>query len=153
MLIRWYACRLHMRKSHFDENIGRTGQWSFITNCGRQATRTRTFAPTNESASFYRHVCKYDHSSISRIHAQRPCRYCRLAHTHPSMPFPNDLLYSIHGRQCRASEDCAEDNGTRRDAEIVAAEESHGLNHPKQDKLLHQHTEHHSRRSRSNRSV
>lgn len=100
----------------------------------------------------YRHVRLDNHPPLPGLHAQRPRRHPRLSHPHPSLPLPHDLLHPLHRRQHRASQNRPKDDRPRRHATAPPAQKPNGLDHPQQKELLHQHPEHHPRRSRSFRS-
>jgi hypothetical protein len=87
--------------------VGRPRQWSPHQDCRRPPARHEPFVRTDKPARLNRHVGQYHHAPLPWLHAQRPGRYCRLAHSHAALSFLDDVLHTLLWRECRAGEDCS----------------------------------------------
>ena len=64
------------------------------------------------------------------------------------MPFPNDILHTLHRRQRRTSQNSPQNHSPRRHATLTPAQKPHGQHNTIESLLLHLNPKYHPRRSR-----
>jgi hypothetical protein len=92
-------------RAYYANYTGCPRQRSPHQDCCRPIARHEPLVRTDKPARLDRHVCQYDDPSLPGIHAQRPRRYRRIAHSHPALSLLDDVLHTLLWRERRAGED------------------------------------------------